>query len=123
MKNNFVHIELSTEDAKKAAGFYKKLFKWKLSPMKDMPYTMIDTGSKKVGGGIQPKMMPEAPTAWLPYVEVKDVKKTIAQAKKLGAKVPLEYQPLPDMGAIGILVDPTGAAIGVWQAAKKKARK
>lgn len=120
MKNNFVHVELNTDDVAKAAGFYKKLFKWKLQSPKGMDYTLIDTGAKDSGGGIQKKPMAEAPTAWLPYVEVKDVKKSIAKAKKLGAQIPLEYMPVGDMGAIGIFVDPTGAALGVWAAAKKQ---
>lgn len=45
--------------------------------------------------------------------------------KKLGAKIALDYQPLPGMGAIGIFIDPSGAALGVWAVApkKKKSRK
>jgi predicted enzyme related to lactoylglutathione lyase len=129
MANNFAHIELNTDDAAAAKAFYKKVFDWKL---KDMPmgpgmtYTMIDTGSRQTGGGLQKKPMPEAPTAWLPYVEVASVKRTIAKAKNLGAKVVVEYQPIPDMGAFGIFIDPTGAALGVWEKgkpARKPARK
>jgi predicted enzyme related to lactoylglutathione lyase len=115
MKNNFVHVELSTDDVKKAEGFYKKLFKWKLQSPKGMDYTMIDTGAKNSGGGIQKKQMAGAPTAWLPYVEVKSVKKTISQAKKLGAEIPLEYMPIEGMGAIGIFQDPAGARLGVYE--------
>lgn len=123
MANPFVHIELNTDNLKGSQKFYSKLFKWKLSGAPGgMPYTMIDTGSKATGGGMQAKPMPEAPTAWLPYVEVKDVKTTIAQAKKLGAKIALEYQEIGEMGAIGVLIDPAGAALGVW-AQKKKGRR
>jgi predicted enzyme related to lactoylglutathione lyase len=124
MGNPFIHIELNTDNLKGSKKFYTKLFKWKLAEMPG-PYTMIDTGSKEGGGGMQTKPMPEAPTAWLPYVEVKDVKKTLAQAKKLGAKIALEYQPIPGMGSIGIFIDPAGAALGVWavEAKKKKSRK
>lgn len=84
------------------------------------PYTMIDTGSKEGGGGMQTRPMPEAPGAWLPYVEVADVKKTLADAKKLGAQIALDCQPLPGMGAIGIFIDPSGAALGVWAVEKKQ---
>lgn len=122
MANPFVHIELNTTNLKGSQKFYSKLFKWKLSETPGMPYTMIDTGSKATGGGMQVKPMPEAPTAWLPYVEVKDVKKTITQAKKLGAKIALEYQELGEMGAIGVLIDPSGAALGVWAQARKSRR-
>ena len=33
------------------------------------------------------------------------------------------YQPIPGMGAFGIFVDPTGAALGVWEPAPKKPAK
>jgi hypothetical protein len=121
--NRFVHIELNTDDDGKAVGFYKKLFKWKLQPMKGMPYTMVETGSKEGGAGITKKPMPEAPAMWLPYVEVDSVKKTVAKAKSLGATVHVEYQPIPGMGALGIFADPTGGTIGVWEAEARPAKK
>jgi len=64
--------------------------------------------------------MPDGPTAWLNYVEVADVKRSLAKAKKLGATIVQGYQPIPGMGAFGIFVDPTGAALGVWEAGKKE---
>jgi predicted enzyme related to lactoylglutathione lyase len=120
MPNPFAHIELNTDNLKGAHTFYSKLFKWKLTPSKGMPYTMINTGSKATGGGMQKKPMPEAPNAWLPYVEVKDVKKALASAKKLGATIVLPYEAIGEMGAIGIFLDPSGAALGVWELAKKR---
>ncbi len=117
--NTFIHFELNTDDISSAQGFYKKLFKWKFAPMKGgMPYTMIDTGSKTGGAGLQKKPMPEAPSSWLAYVEVDDVKKTIAKARDGGAQVILEYQPIPEMGAFGIFTDPAGAMLGLWERAK-----
>src|SRR5450432_998642 len=113
MPNPFAHIELSTDDVKKAKKFYQAVFAWKLNDMPAMAYTMIDVGGG-VGGGMQKKPMPEAPNAWLPYVQVDDVKATMAKAIKAGAKPVLEYQDIGDMGAIGIFTDPAGAALGVW---------
>lgn len=121
MPNAFCHIELSTGDVATSKKFYKSLFKWKVQTMgKDMGgYAMIDVG-KGVGGGMMQKMMPEQPTAWLPYVEVNDVKKTIAKARSLGADVKVNYMEIPGgMGAFGVFVDPSGAGIGVWEMAKK----
>ena len=86
-----------------------------------MPYTMIDVGTG-VGGGIQKVMMPGQPTAWMPYVQVDDVKKSIAKAKKAGAKILVDFQQLGPNGAMGIFLDPAGAALGVWESAKKAAR-
>jgi predicted enzyme related to lactoylglutathione lyase len=130
MANAFVHCELSTDDVARAKKFYKSLFDWKISDMPAMNYTMVDVGKKDSGGGITAKMMPNQPTAWLPYVEVASVKKTIEKAKKGGANIVLPFQAIGDMGAIGVFIDPTGAALGVWEkgkpapkAAKKAAKK
>jgi uncharacterized protein len=121
MPNAFAHIELSTDDLKKAEKFYLSVFAWKLRPIPAMNYTIIDVGTG-TGGGMQTKQMPQAPNAWLPYVQVDDVKKTIAKATKAGATAVLPYQDIGDMGSIGIFLDPTGAAIGVW-AMKTPAKK
>ena len=115
MPNPFAHVELSTDDVKKAKKFYTAVFGWKLNDLPAMSYTMIDVGGG-VGGGITQKQMPEQPTAWLPYVQVDDVKVSMAKAVKAGAKAVLPYQEIGDMGAIGVFVDPAGAALGVWAA-------
>ena len=122
MPNAFAHIELTTRDLPKAKKFYKSVFAWKLADMKGpSPYTMINVG-QGTGGGMQAPPMPNAPTGWMPYVEVEDVKKTVAKAAKAGAKVMLDYHAIGDMGAIGVFADPLGSVIGVWEASKKAAR-
>ncbi len=119
----FVHLELSTDDPKKARDFYKKLAGWKFSEMK-IPgggsYIGFNVPAGGPGGGIGAKMMPQQPTAWMPYLGVKSVKKTIAKAVSLGATIIIEYMPIGDMGALGIFTDPTGATIGLWEAAPPK---
>ena len=125
MGNPFCHIELNTGDVAKAKAFYRRVFKWKLNTMKmgpGMPYTMIDVG-KGVGGGMWKKPMRKQPTQWLPYVEVRSVAKSIDAAKKAGAKIMVPFQPLPGMGAIGVFIDPTRGAIGIWQHERKTAKK
>jgi predicted enzyme related to lactoylglutathione lyase len=117
MANPFVHIELSTDDVDAAKQFYKSLFGWKLKDMPQQDYTMIDVGTG-TGGGMMKKQMPEGPAMWLPYVQVDSVKKVVDKAKKAGATATVEYQSIGDMGAIGVLTDPTGAAFGVWEQGK-----
>ena len=120
MSNPFAHIELNTDDLAKAKKFYKSVFDWKMNDMPGVPYTMIDVG-KGTGGGMQTKPMAEAPTSWLPYVEVSSVKGSLAKATKAGARVVLDYMQIGTNGAIGVFLDPTGAALGVWEAGKKTA--
>lgn len=114
MPNPFAHIELTTDNLKTAQKFYSKVFAWKLSEMPGMNYTMIDVGGG-TGGGMQSKPMPEAPTGWMPYVQVDDVKATIAKASKAGGTAMVPYQEIGEMGAIGVFADPHGAVIGVWE--------
>jgi predicted enzyme related to lactoylglutathione lyase len=121
MANAFAHIELSTDDLKTAKKFYKKIFDWKIE---DMPngYSMVGikgAGKDAAGGGMQVKSMPEVATGWMPYVTVESIKKTMAKAAKAGATVVQPYHDIGEMGAIGVLVDPTGAVLGLWEAPKK----
>src|SRR5437016_4333674 len=111
MANKFIHTELQTTDVAAAKKFYKGLFDWSLEDMKMGPgqtYTTIRIGKDTIGG-IFKKMMPEAPTMWLSYVNVDDLDKTVAKAKKLGANMILERQEVPGMGHFAIFLDPTGA--------------
>jgi uncharacterized protein len=129
--SDFVHIELATQDPAAAKKFYGKLFGWKLKDMamEGGTYTMFDTGGKGPHGGIT-KTMGDQPTGWINYIGVASVKKTIEKARAMGAKVYVEYQEIPGMGALGVMADPTGATIAVWEPkampkvpARKKAAK
>jgi predicted enzyme related to lactoylglutathione lyase len=116
MANPFVHVELSSADVAKAKAFYGGLFDWTLEdiPMGGMSYTMIKTGNG-TGGGIMQQMMPGAPSAWLAYVMVDDIKVATKKAASLGATIMRDVTEVMDMGWLSILVDPTGAALGLWQ--------
>ncbi|MEQ1949335.1 MAG: VOC family protein [Bryobacteraceae bacterium] len=117
MANNFVHIELNTTDPDKAKAFYGHLFPgWKLEgmPGAEDDYTMIrvDNG---VGGGIMKHPMPGYPSIWLPYILVDDLAAETAKAQSLGGTLIKEVTEVPGMGAFSIILDPTGAAIGLWK--------
>ncbi len=116
MPNAFVHVELNTTDVEKAKAFYGKLFEWKLEdvPMEGMNYTMIDVG-KGTGGGIMKHPVPGAPSAWLAYVQVDDIAAATAKARSLGANIMRDVTEVPGMGWLSILIDPTGAALGLWK--------
>jgi predicted enzyme related to lactoylglutathione lyase len=123
MANPFAHIELNTDALDQSKAFYSSVFNWKLQDMPEAGgYTMIDVGKGGVGGGMQQKPMPQAPTAWLPYVTVDNVAATLEKARNAGAQVVQDRMPIGEMGAIGIFIDPAGAALGVWEAAPKAHR-
>jgi len=116
MANPFVHVELSTTDVGKAKSFYGQLFGWQLEdvPMGDFTYTMIKVG-EGTGGGLMPQLMPGAPSAWLAYVLVDDIAAATAKAQSLGASVMKDATEVMGAGWFSIIVDPTGAMLGLWQ--------
>jgi uncharacterized protein len=120
MANPFVHVELNTTDVSKAKDFYGKLFSWGLEdiPMGPETYTLIKVG-EGTGGGMMKHPVPGAPSAWLAYVVVDDIHASTDKAAALGAKVMKGVTEVPGMGWLSILIDPTGAALGLWQTAKK----
>jgi predicted enzyme related to lactoylglutathione lyase len=122
MANPFVHVELNTTDPAKAKEFYSKLFKWELEDM-PMPgggggYTMIKVG-EGTGGGIMKHPVPGAPSTWLAYVLVDDIKATTEKARSLGANVMAEPREITGMGWMSVIIDPTGAAFALWKPIQK----
>jgi len=121
MPNPFVHIELATTDVAEAKAFFRAMFDWKLEDMQMGPggaYTMIRVG-EGTGGGIMRQLMPGAPSAWVPYVLVDDVRAATAKARSLKAKIYRDVTEIPGMGTFSIIGDPTGAMMGLWQAARQ----
>jgi len=122
MTNAFVHVELHTNDLKRAREFYSKLFDWKLQDA-PMPgggsYTMIEVGSG-TGGGMMTNQAPGVPPHWMAYVGVDDVRASTKKAKDLGAKVVADVMEVGEYGTMSVIADPTGATIAMWQPKGKK---
>jgi hypothetical protein len=121
MANPFCHLELATTDLAKAKAFYSGLFSWTYEDMDMGPggtYTIIKPGEGP-GGGMMKHPVPGAPSAWLAYVQVDDLAASTAKAKSLGAQVMKDITEVPQMGHFSILLDPTGAAIALWQPAPR----
>jgi len=117
MGNPFVHVELQTQDIGKAKKFYQGLFDWKLEDVPGIPpmgYTMVHVG-EGTGGGMMKNPVSDAPSQWLAYIHVDDVTASTKKAKGLGAKVVQDVTEVPNYGWFSVILDPTGAAVGLWQ--------
>jgi predicted enzyme related to lactoylglutathione lyase len=117
MAEPFVQVELATTDLDKAKSFYSSLFAWRLKDEDmggGMTYTIIDVG-EGTGGSMIKHPVPGAPSAWLPYVLVDDIAAATARAKSLGATIARDVTEVPNVGGFSIIVDPTGAPLGLWQ--------
>jgi predicted enzyme related to lactoylglutathione lyase len=118
MANPFCHVELASTDATKAKTFYTSLFDWKTNDMDmggGMVYTTFRPTDDSPGGGMMQHPIPGAPSSWLPYVLVDDVNAANKKVVSLGGKVMKDTQEVPNMGWFSIILDPTGAALGLWQ--------
>ena len=80
--------ELVSSDPEASANFYTSIFDFDsaMSDMGDLKALVFKQG-EEMFASILPKPMPEAPDAWVFYVEVKDAQETADLAQKSGGSV------------------------------------
>lgn len=119
MGNPFVHVELNTTDLEKAKTFYGQLFDWSLDemPMPEGSYILINVGDG-TGGGMMRHPVAGAPSMWCPYVLVDDLEARATRVAALGGTLLKPPTEVPGMGRFAIVMDPTGAVIGLWEPKK-----
>jgi predicted enzyme related to lactoylglutathione lyase len=111
---HFAWNELVTNKVPAAKKFYGGLLGWKTQPFgKGGAYTQFKKGKDLVGGMLKcPR--PGLPSHWVPYVMVDDVDATAKKAVNLRGKVVLKPCDIPGVGRIAVLLDPQGAALGIF---------
>lgn len=109
-------VDLGAPDLPKARAFYGDLFGWDVpeGPPEAGGYSLAEIGGKPVAG-IGPKMNPDAPTVWMTYVNVDDADEVTAKVTANGGQVLVAPMDVMDVGRLGILADPVGAVLGIWQ--------
>ena len=121
MASEFCWIEMCTDDPGAAKSFYGELFGWSYDEMETEQggtYSMFEPTAGGPGGGIMAKPMPEAPTAWMPYVATDDLQASVARVTELGGTVHVEPTPVPGHGEFAVIADPSGGVIGLWKTAE-----
>ena len=119
MGSPVTYLELHSTATEKAKEFYKKMFGWKMSDQtvpapQPFTYTEIDTG-EGIAAGMMPQMSASAPSQWLAYIKVANLDAALRQAKELGATVLREKAEVKGEGFFGVLLDPTGAQVGLFE--------
>src|SRR5262245_26490553 len=109
MPNPIVRWQILSPEPDKVAGFYQKLFEWKLSKANSLGYRELGTGTNGVDGGVWPAP-PGVPGFVQLFAEVDDVDATITKATKLGGRVLVPKSVLPDGDTMAVLQDPTGVS-------------
>ena len=116
-------IDLGSTDLDAAQAFYQQLFGWDFTDTGEEMnhYHLIRCRGALVGGAMSVAGMtcPDGqplPSEWGVYLAVDDADERFALAQQHGAQAVL---PPGDAGASGrfaVVLDPTGAVIGLWQA-------
>jgi uncharacterized protein len=110
----FCWNELAAHDPVKAVAFYSQLgFTEEKMEMPGMGTYHVLNSDGKGRAGVMKTPMPDAPQAWMPYVQVKDVDATVAKATKLGGKVHVPPNDVQGVGRLAIFTDPQGGWLGV----------
>lgn len=118
--------ELMTNDVEAAKAFYAKVAGWTSEEM-DMPeggkYTVAMAGGEPAGGIMDMKQTqaPDGtPPHWFAYIAVDDVDARVAATKEAGGQVVMEPFDVEGVGRIAIIMDPTGAAVGIMTPAPQE---
>lgn len=120
-EGTFCWIDLATTDVDASKKFYNKLFGWESQdfPMPDgSMYSMMQINGINAGGlyklNVQQEEM-HVPPHWMPYVGVGSAENTMSKVEGLGGNVVMGAMDVGDNGRMGILADPDGAFLSVWE--------
>ncbi len=117
----FSWTDLTTTDQEAAKSFYSGLFGWEADdrPVGDgIVYSMMSIGGKAVAAiSPQPDVQRDAgaPPVWNSYITVESADGALDRARHLGAEVHAPAFDVMDAGRMGVLQDPQGAFVLVWE--------
>jgi predicted enzyme related to lactoylglutathione lyase len=115
-------MDLQTSDLDRARDFYGAVFGW----TSDEPnpefgnYVNFRKNGVMVAGLMRADDQAPVSDVWSVYLATDDAEKTFQLATAAGAQVIVPPMQVGDMGTMGFVVDPTGAAIGLWQPGNHK---
>jgi len=113
--------ELVSNDLAGSREFYARMFDWSVEamPMSNGVYHFMKVGDRPAAGLLQmPAEAKGAPTMWMPYITVTNLKEAVAKATSVGAKLCKDITSIPNMGSFAIINDPQGATLGLWEFAQ-----
>ena len=109
-------VDLATTDIAQTTGFYGSLLGWVCEDAgEEAGHYHVATVNGKQVAGIGPQMMEGQPCVWTTYVSVEDTDKSAEVAAGAGATVLAPPMDVMTLGRMAVLMDPTGAAISLWQ--------
>jgi predicted enzyme related to lactoylglutathione lyase len=112
--NHFGHIEIPVKDIVSGRKFFGNVFGWKFQNIPGLEYVMFRTEHKPNGGLFKVKRMPKSGQINV-YIEVKDIKATLAKVRKSRGTVIVGKTSLGDMGWFATFGTPDGCHLSLWQ--------
>jgi uncharacterized protein len=112
---SFTWSELATSDLAKSKAFYSAVFDWGWGGADEYAEAQVD-GRTVAGVMPRPPAMPaEVPDHWLVYFGTAAVDEDTKKAVTLGGTQLVEPTDIPSTGRFSVLLDPQGAAFGLFQ--------
>ena len=105
---------LVTPSPKAAVDWYRGVVGFGSAPAPNGHGSVFTAGSAFVAD-VQPAPA-GSPSYWATYVAVEDVVATRDRASRLGGKVIVPRVDVPQVGTFAVIADPTGGALGIFQA-------
>lgn len=125
--DSVIHFEIPAGNVRRAQSFYKSVFKWKINPMPEMDYTIVQTApfNKKtmmpqrpgsINGGVMKRgKLVKGPVI---TINVRSIEATQKMVVRNGGKVAQKKMKVGDMGWASYIRDSEGNIIGLWQTAR-----
>jgi predicted enzyme related to lactoylglutathione lyase len=118
-------VDLATSNAAAAASFYSSLLGWRLTERqvgqgRFSTFARNDSAFASLYQLTREQIERGVPSHWMPYVSVPSADTAAATACALGGQLIVRPQEVAELARICLVADPTGALIGLWQAARPK---
>jgi predicted enzyme related to lactoylglutathione lyase len=117
--NAWFWMELWAKNASQMSDFYRPIGSYDVTrqegPGDRTELHLMAGGFPRAG--ILEVLRKDLPTTWLPYVRVKDIRKTVDSVVRAGGQVVIEPDPEIRKGKVAVFLDPLGAAVAAveWQ--------
>lgn len=116
-------LDLGVQDLEAAKDFYTGLFGWKFEDLGEdfHHYNLIRNNGALVGGVMDVSDMKDpqggdTPSEWDVFLAVENVDARLAKVEEAGGTVVAPAYDVGDSGRMALVLDSTGALIGLWQA-------
>ncbi len=108
-------VDLAVPDVPAAASFYGAVFGWEYTaPPGDLGGYQVALVRGRQAAGIAP-LDGAGPAAWTTYLATDDLDATLDAARRAGGVPRGPVFDVGDQGRGALMLDPTGAVVGLWQ--------